>query len=125
MPAKAARAKLNALRHRFISKIRLASRLAARILTPADSLDHLIGERKQFIRHVEAERLRRPEVYDHLELGRQQHWQVGRLVTPEDATGIAASQAIHLGQVQDPEGVVRPERSQYRSVRGRMPVLFA
>src|SRR5262249_61196199 len=48
----------------------------------AVSLNHLVSERQQFIRHVEAERLRRPEVYDHLELGRQQHWQVGRLVTP-------------------------------------------
>src|SRR5207244_2192576 len=35
------------------------------------SFDHLVSERQQFIRHVEAERLRRPEVYDHLELGRQ------------------------------------------------------
>jgi hypothetical protein len=65
-----------------------------------NSFDHLVGERQQFIRHVEAERFRRPEVYDHLELGRQQHRQVGRLVTPKDATGIAASQAIHLGQVR-------------------------
>jgi hypothetical protein len=38
MPTKAARAKLNALRHRFISKIRLASRYAARILTPPYSI---------------------------------------------------------------------------------------
>src|SRR6267142_7007169 len=55
------------------------------------SLDHLVGEREQFIRHVEAERLRRPEVYDHLELGRQQHRQTARLLALEDATGIAAS----------------------------------
>jgi hypothetical protein len=30
------------------------------------SLDRLVGERQQFIRHVEAECLRRPEVYDTL-----------------------------------------------------------
>src|SRR6516164_6015153 len=72
-------------------------RLDRTSLRLAHSLDHLVGERQQFIRHLKAERLRRPEVYDHLELGRQQHWQVGRLVTPEDATSIAASEAIHLG----------------------------
>src|SRR5262245_44448282 len=45
------------------------------------SFDHLVGQRQQLVRDFEAERLRRPEVYDHLELGRQQHWQVLRLVT--------------------------------------------
>src|SRR6478752_5131326 len=48
-------------------------------LAPADrasfawrlpSFDHLVGECDQFIRHLETEHLRRPEIYDHLELGR-------------------------------------------------------
>src|SRR5262244_2979610 len=66
----------------------------------AHSFDHLVGEREQLVGDYEAERLRRSQVYDHLELSRQQHRQVGRLVTPEDATCIAANESIHLGQVR-------------------------
>ena len=41
--------------------------------------DHLIGERQQFIRHLEAERLRGLEVDDKLELCRLYQWQVRTL----------------------------------------------
>ena len=41
--------------------------------------DHLIGERQQFIRHLEAERLRGLEVDDKLGLCRLYQWQVRTL----------------------------------------------
>src|SRR5215470_12027677 len=65
-----------------------------------DLLDYLVGKREQSVGHIEAERLRRPKVYDHLKLGRQQRRKVGSLLALEDATSVAASQAIHLGQVR-------------------------
>src|SRR5262249_41252624 len=50
----------------------------------ASSLDHLVGKREQSVGHFEAERPRRPKVYDHLKLGRQQRRKVGRLLALED-----------------------------------------
>jgi hypothetical protein len=52
------------------------------------SLDHLVGERKQPIRHVDAKRLGSPEIDHQLELGRQYDWQITRLLAFENASSI-------------------------------------
>src|SRR5262249_4050811 len=52
------------------------------------SFDHLVGAREQFIRHLEAECLRRLEVDHQLVLGGSLHRQVGRLLTVEYAADI-------------------------------------
>src|SRR4029453_6246040 len=49
------------------------------------SLNHLVGEREQPIRHVESESLRSFEVDDQLEFCGLHNWQVGRFLTVSPA----------------------------------------
>jgi hypothetical protein len=62
-------------------------------------VDHLIGDCEQHWRHVDAERPRRTQVDDELELGRLHDRQVGGLGALEDAAGIDASLTKHVREV--------------------------
>src|SRR5262249_25291782 len=62
----------------------------------ASSLDHLVGEREQLGRKLDAERFGGLEIDDELELSRLHHRQVGRLLALEDATGVHAKLAIRF-----------------------------
>src|SRR5262249_46614393 len=55
--------------------------------------DYLIGNSEQGRRHLKAERLRGPEVYDELELGRLLDRQLGRPFTAQDAVHIGCRPA--------------------------------
>src|SRR5262249_48849859 len=59
--------------------------------------NHLVREHVQLERDVESEGLRSLEVEHELEFRRLHHWQVGGLLTLEDAAGIGADQAIGFG----------------------------
>ena len=54
-----------------------------------DLLDHLVGEREQSVRHVEAEHSGRLNVDDQLEFGRLHNRQVRGFHAFEDPAGIA------------------------------------
>src|SRR5262249_10875831 len=58
--------------------------------------DHLVGAGEQLVRHSEAEQPRGLGVDDQLELGRLQDWQVGRLRSLEDATGIGPNLTVRI-----------------------------
>src|SRR5262245_66035288 len=62
----------------------------------ASLFDHLVGEREELVRHVQAERPRGLEVDDQLELGRQYDRKVSWLVPPENTTGIDAGLMIGI-----------------------------
>src|SRR5262245_26133685 len=66
-------------------------RLDRTSLRLAHSLDHLVGEGEQLIRHNEAECLRGFEIDDELDFGRLQHRQIGGLCTLENPSNIIAS----------------------------------
>ena len=54
------------------------------------SLDHLVGDRENVLRHLDTECARRLKVDDELEFGRLQHRQVGGLGALEDVARIDA-----------------------------------
>jgi hypothetical protein len=61
-----------------------------------NSFDHLVGERKQPVRHVEPELLRGLEIDDELEPGRLHHRQLGRLLALENPPGIDADLPVRI-----------------------------
>jgi hypothetical protein len=63
-------------------------------------LDHLVGEREQRRGNLEAERLRRLQIDDELELGHLQDRQVGWLLAHENAARIGAGLPKHIGKVR-------------------------
>jgi len=63
-------------------------------ITRGGSFDHLVGEREQPVRNLEAERLGGLEIDHQLVFGRRLHRQVGRLRPPEDAINIAGRAAV-------------------------------
>src|SRR5215471_20044759 len=62
------------------------------------SFDHLIGKREQRRRHGKVEHAGGLVVDHQLELARLHDWQVSRLCTLEDATGINANLAVSIRQ---------------------------
>ena len=58
------------------------------------SVDDLVCSQQHRWRDGEAERLRGPDVYDELELGRLLDWEVGRFGALEDLVGVAGGAAI-------------------------------
>ena len=61
--------------------------------------DHLIGAREQCGWNRDAERLRRLQVDNQLDLGRLLHRQVGRLFAFQDAARVDAGKAVRFGKV--------------------------
>ena len=61
--------------------------------------DHLVGASEQGERHGDAERLRRLQVDNQLDLGRLIHRQVGKLFAFQDAACVDAGKAVRLGKV--------------------------
>jgi hypothetical protein len=60
------------------------------------SLDHLVGEREQPVRNLEAERLRRLEVDHQLELGWLQHGKISGLSTFQNPADINAGLTVRV-----------------------------
>src|SRR5262245_65944981 len=58
--------------------------------------DHLVGAGEKRRRNVESERLGALKVEHQLELGWLHDWQVGRLLTLEDATSIKADLTVRV-----------------------------
>ncbi len=61
--------------------------------------DHLVGASEQGERHGDAERLRRLQVDNQLDLGRLLHRQVGKLFAFQDAARVDAGKAVRFGKV--------------------------
>src|SRR5258706_6145222 len=61
--------------------------------------DHLVGASEQGERHGDAERLRRLQVDNQLDLGRLLHRQIGRLFAFQDAARVDAGKAVRFGKV--------------------------
>src|SRR5947208_2221951 len=72
-------------------------RLDRTSLRLAHSFNHLVGEREQPVRQVEAERLCSRDIDHQLELCRQHNRQITRLLAFEDASGMNAGLAICFG----------------------------
>ena len=64
--------------------------------TSTPLFDYLVGAGKQGRRQLEAKRLCRGQVDDHLEMCRLLDWKVGWFFTLDDASAVLASRAIHL-----------------------------
>src|SRR6516165_3059440 len=73
-------------------------RLDRTSLRLAHSFDHLVGEREQLCRNLQAERLGGREVDHQLEFARLHHWQFRGLGTFEDFAGVDASLAVRIDQ---------------------------
>src|SRR5215831_11055769 len=73
---------------------RLPRRRAERGTRGAPSFDHLVGEREQPVRNLEAERLGGLEVDAQLDFRGLYHRQVGRLFTLEKATGVKSDLSV-------------------------------
>src|SRR5262249_36401277 len=66
--------------------------------------DHLVGEREQRWRHLEAERLCGLEVDRELVLGRRLYRQVGRLLALEDAVDVSGGVPVLVKQIGTKSG---------------------
>src|SRR5215831_2298453 len=64
------------------------------------SLDHLVGEGEQLIRHIEPERFGGCKVDDEIEFGRQLDRHVGRLRSFENPAGVVTGTAIGIGDTR-------------------------
>src|SRR5437588_771956 len=62
-------------------------------------LDNLVGVEQERLGNGKAERLRRLEIHDQLELARELHRQVTRLGAFEDAVHIGGALAVEVGQI--------------------------
>src|SRR5215831_979646 len=62
------------------------------------SLDHLVGQREQFVRNLQAERLRSFEIDNQLELGWLLHGKIAGLLAPENAGHVDAGLAKRIRQ---------------------------
>src|SRR6516164_1252622 len=76
-----------------IAAVSKCSKLACK---QARLLDHLIGEREQFIRHGQPERLGGLESDDHLELGRRLNWKLLRRCAAQDAIDVGGGPAVDV-----------------------------
>jgi hypothetical protein len=73
--------------------------------TLARLFDHLVGEREQLIRHIQAERFGSLEVDDHFEFDWRLHRKVSWLLALEDTIDVA-------GRLPVPIDLIRPVRDQ-------------
>jgi hypothetical protein len=86
-------------------------------------LDHLVGELLHRHRNGQAKRLGGFEVEHEVELGRLQHWQVGRLGTFENGDKLlAAGVEERIGSRRMKPRVLRPRRTRvFVSRQNRSP----
>src|SRR5262249_45142503 len=88
------------------------------------SFDHLVGEREQLWRNIEAECLGRLEIDGQFKLRGLRHRQAGWLLALEDARGMTPHQTVeigHIGAVTD-KAAGRGEIATAIDRRYRMPV---
>src|SRR6516162_1388444 len=90
------------MQKRLSSKIvaylgRTSTGWTAPALRLAHLLDHLIGNRKQFVWDGESERLGGLEVDDQLKLCRHLHGEIGGLLALEDAVNVSSREAKLFG----------------------------
>jgi hypothetical protein len=77
------------------------------------SFDHLVGDGENARRNGNAERLGGLKVYDHLELGRKLHREIGRLLAAQDAIDIrggATPGVYQIGSVGEQTAVSGKDR---------------
>src|SRR6516162_1440720 len=79
-------------------------------ISVAGSFDLLVAAQQNRWRHRKTERLGSPKVQDHLELGRELHRKIARLIAAQDAidiSGGAAKAVYHAVSVGEPASQVR------------------
>src|SRR5262249_20519165 len=87
--------------------------------SPFTSLDHLVGEREQPVRNLEAERLGGLEVDAQLDFRGLYHRQVGRLFTLEKATGVKSDLSVLLCQADSVTDEPSRDYELMKQVHGR------
>ena len=63
-------------------------------------VDHLVGASKERLRNAQTERLGSFEIDDQFVFGRHLHWQVGGLLSVEDAIDVAGRAPVQVDKVR-------------------------